>query len=185
MLVVVFILLRFRRFGRAIAPVLATSFNQPPHQSNNDLPWQNSILNGNPDPSKDFLRDRHSSVTRSPAFRLANESATPVPFPPGFQLLQVPSMKNKDEIRAARQMEINQRIQTAQREMQNLSSRQPAVSSPDLSSPSEVRRQGMEHEIGTLREQMYRINTRIEQLQMQLSSDWAQGLSDDPPPAYY
>ncbi|KAF8348787.1 hypothetical protein F5887DRAFT_1241645 [Amanita rubescens] len=189
LVVVVFILLRFRRFGQkqkgAIAPLRATSFNQPPHQNNNDLPWQNSILNGNPDPSKDFLRDRHSSMTRSPAFRLASESETPVPFPPGFQLLQVPSAKNKDEIRAARQMEINRRIQTAQQEMRNFTSRQPAVSSPDSSSPSEVRRQGMEHEIGTLREQMYRINGRIGQLQMQLSSDWARGPSDEPPPAYY
>jgi len=124
-------------------------------------------------------------MTRSPAFPLASESATLVPFPPGFQPLQVPSMKNRDEIRAARQMEINQRLQTAQQEMQNLTSRQSAVSSPNSSSSSEVRRQGTEHEIGALREQMCRINTRIEQLQMQLSSDWAQGLSDEPPPAYY
>ncbi|KAF8335210.1 hypothetical protein F5887DRAFT_1285677 [Amanita rubescens] len=173
------LILQFRRFGQKrrgpVELVLAASFNRSPHQSNrdavtasnNDLPWQNSIYNANPGP-------------------LANESATLVPFPPECQPLHVDSPKNRDELRAVRQMEINQRLQTAQQEMQNLASRQSVMSSepgPVPSSSSEVRREGAE--MDAIREQIRQINTRMEQLQMQLSSDWAEGLSDEPPPAYY
>jgi hypothetical protein len=175
------LILQFQRFGQKrrgpVELVLATSFNRPPHQSNrdvvtvsnNDPPWQNSIYNPNPG-------------------SLASESATLVPFPPDCQPLHVQSPKNRDELRAVRQMEINQRLQTAQQEIQNLASRQSAVSSePGLvsSSSSEVRRQGAEREMDAMREQIRQINTQMEQLQMQLSSDWAQGLTDEPPPAYY
>jgi len=51
---------------------------------------------------------------------------------------------------------------------------------------SEARGQAeTEQELEGVREQMRRFRTQIEHLQMDRSSDWAQGLSDEPPPAYY
>lgn len=172
--------LLFRRLEKRrgpIEPILATSLNQAPHQSNRD-----DVAASSNDP----LHDQHR-ITRSPPFHSASESTTLVPFPPEYQPLHVCSTKNRDELRAMRQTEINQRLQTAQQEMQNLTSRQSAVSGepgPDSSSSSEVRRQGTEHEMDAMREQIRQISTQMQQLQMQLSSDWAQGLSDEPPPAY-
>ena len=83
-----------------------------------------------------------------------------------------------------RQMEINQRLQNAQQEMYNLTSRQihGGLSSPT----SDFDRQESERdsEMVSMREQIRQISTQIEQLQRERSSDWALGLSDEPPPAY-
>ena len=44
--------------------------------------------------------------------------------------------------------------------------------------------QGTENEMETMREQIRQLRTQIEHLQSERSSDWALGLSDNPPPAY-
>ena len=84
-------------------------------------------------------------------------------------------------------MDINQRLQNAQLEIRNLTSRQTMHSGPG-SSVSDAGRQetGQEtgHEMETMREQIRHLTSQIEQLQSERTSDWAQGLSDEPPPAY-
>ena len=75
------------------------------------------------------------------------------------------------------------RLQTAQREMQNLASRQAAQSEPGSS--SEVEREGSGPEMEAIHEQIRQLRAQISQLQMERSSNWAQGLTDEPPPPYY
>ena len=125
------------------------------------------------------------SHNRSPSSNLASEVTLLVPVrrdnqpPPAHPH----STKSRDELRAVRQMEINQRLQNAQREMYDLTSRESMRSGPG-SSTSDVGRQGAEHEMETMRESIRQLRTQIEQLQSERSSDWALGLSDNPPPAY-
>ena len=80
-------------------------------------------------------------------------------------------------------MEIDIRLQTAQREIQNLASRQTMQSEPGSSS-SEVEREESGQEMETIHQQIRQLRAQISQLQMERSSDWAQGLTDEPPPPY-
>jgi len=169
-------------------PIL-TSFNQQPPQgyhdevtdSNTHLPLQSFIYNEST--SSGTLYDQRTRI-----FLPAGESVTSIPVRRENQSLYPYRTKNRDELRAVRQMEIDQRLQTAQQEMHNLTSRQSAIGGEPgsgLSLSSEARGQEMEHEMVIMRERIHQLRMRIEQLQMERSSDWAQGLSDDPPPAYY
>ncbi|KAF8630443.1 hypothetical protein AX17_005420 [Amanita inopinata Kibby_2008] len=110
----------------------------------------------------------------------------------------VNSSKTREEIREMRQMEIDQRLQSAQREMNNLTVKQSLRSSPN-SPASQGATEGSgrgvagaesESEAGAgegmeeLKEQVRSLSTQIEHLRVQQQSDWALGLSDEPPPAY-
>ncbi|KAF8326945.1 hypothetical protein F5887DRAFT_925011 [Amanita rubescens] len=189
---------RFRRSRRAqkgvIKPILAASFNhcQLPVSGSDgvtmrntvDMQQQNSAShNENPGPSEGIITDQHAGIVHSHSFDSTGRPARLVPFRQ-FQSPQVPNRKGQDELRAERQMEINQHLQTTQQEMQVLTSRQSAMCSESdhNPSPNDVIRQ---REMEIMREQIHHLNTRMEHLHMQLSSDWAQGLSDEPPPAYY
>jgi hypothetical protein len=175
-----------RRLGKKGGPSepIVTSFNQQSPQSYLDdvqmrgshLPWQGSIDTGNLGLIASY--DQRSHI-RSPSSDVASES-TMLPI---RRELFTHSTKNRDELRAVRQMEINLRLQSAQQEMQNLTSRQLMNGGPNTS--SEYGRQETEHEMGTMREQIREIRSQIEQLQVERSSDWAQGLSNQPPPAYH
>jgi len=141
------------------------------------LPWENSIHNENR--GSGVLTDLHSPTLPG----LTNASTTLVPVRRGYQ-----PPKNRDEVRAFRQMEINRRLQGAQQEMLNLTSRQIAMESnvPSSSFADGVTGQGMEENGAEAQlEQIRQLRNEMEQLRMQLSSDWAQGLSDEPPPAYH
>jgi len=185
--VVVALLILFRhRLGKKRGPTepIVTTFNQQQPQSYLDdlamrsshLPWQGSVYTGNLGLIASYDQQSH---IRSPSSDLASEST----MLPVRRELFAHSTKNRDELRAVRQMEINLRLQSAQQEMQNLTSRQLMNGAPHTS--SEYGRQETEHEIGTMREQIRELRTQIEQLQAERSSDWAQGLSDQPPPAYH
>ena len=130
------------------------------------------------------LNDQQNHI-RSPSSNLASEVTLLTPVRRDNQPLPVHphTTKSRDELRAVRQTELDQRLQNAQREMQDLTSRQSVRSVPG-SSTSDVGRQGMENEMETMREQIRQLRTLIEDLQSERSSDWALGLSDDPPPAY-
>ncbi|KAF8350376.1 hypothetical protein F5887DRAFT_1208434 [Amanita rubescens] len=156
---------------RPIEPVIA-SFNQQPFHGYRDevAMRQISINNENP-----------HSVT---SYDLASGSAPLlVPVRREHQLLQALNTKDRgqDELRALRQMEIDVRLQTAQQEMQNLTSRQTIQREPGSSS-SEA---GSGREMETIHEHIRQLRAQISQLQMERSSDWAQGLTDEPPPPYH
>ena len=163
-----------------IEPVV-DSFNRQPLRVYRDddvmsglhSPGQISVYNGNSRPVTSY-------------YDLASGSTPLVPVRREHQLPQAPNAKDRDreELRALRQMEIDMRLQTAQREMQNLTSRQTAQSEPGSSS-SEVEREGSGREMEAMHEQIRQLRAQISQLQMERLSDWAQGLTDEPPPPYY
>ncbi len=149
-----------------IEPVVASFVQQPLQGYRDDVAMrQTSINNENP----------HSSG-----------SAPLVPVRREFQLPQALNTKDRgrDELRALRQMEIDMRLQTAQREMQNLTSRQTIQSEPGSSS-GEAEREESGREMETIHEHIRQLRAQISQLQMERSSDWAQGLTDEPPPPYH
>ena len=118
---------------------------------------------------------------------LASGSVPLVPVRREDQLPQAPNTlkdRGREELRALRQMEIDMRLQTAQREMQNLASRQTMQSERPGSSSSEVEREESGREMEAIRQQIRQLNAQISRLQMERSSDWAQGLTDEPPPPY-
>ena len=80
-------------------------------------------------------------------------------------------------------MEIDSRLQTAQSEMQNLAARQEAQSEPDPSA-SEVGRERSGPEMEDIHEQIRQLRAQMSQLQMERSSNLAQGLTDEAPPPY-
>ena len=80
-------------------------------------------------------------------------------------------------------MEIDSRLQTAQREMQNLASRQEVQNEPGPSS-GEVEREGAGPEVvqmEAIHEQIRQLRAQMSQLQMERSSNWVQ---DEAPPPY-
>ncbi|KAF8326944.1 hypothetical protein F5887DRAFT_1192482 [Amanita rubescens] len=182
---------RFRRSRRSqkvvIEPILTTSFNRQllvggsdgvKTSNTTDLQQQNSASqNENPGPSEGIMPNQHG-IVHSHSF---DSTGRLVPFRQ-FQSSLAPNRKGQDGLRAMRQMEINQHLQTAQQEMQDLTPRQSAMRSE---TSSDVIGQETDREMEVMREQIHRLNTRMEHLHMQLSSDLAQGLSDEPPPTYY
>ena len=132
------------------------------------LPWQRFVYNRNPRRGSD-LSDLTSECTLVPVRR--------EPF--------ISSTKSRDELRAVRQIEINQRLQSAEQEMHNLTSRQLTLHGGTDTSSEQHGRQEAEHEMGCMRDQILELRAQIEQLQAERSSDWAEGLCDMPPPAYY
>ena len=80
-------------------------------------------------------------------------------------------------------MEIDMRLQIAQREMQNLASRQAARGEPSSSS-GEVEREGLGPEMDAIHEQIRQLRAQMSRLQMERSSSWVEGLTDEPPPPY-
>ncbi|KAF8711510.1 hypothetical protein AX14_013227 [Amanita brunnescens Koide BX004] len=123
-----------------------------------------------------------ASFNEQPLQDLASGSA---PLVPVRQSPQAPKTKDRgrDELRALRQMEIDSRLQTAQQEMHDLASRQEVQSEPGPSS-SEVEREGSGPEMEAIHEQIRQLRAQISQLQMERSSNWAQGLTDEAPPPY-
>ena len=148
--------------------------------SGDSLQWQSSICTDRP--GQGTFNDQHSHI-RSPSSDLASEVTSFVPVLREYQPLHVHSTKSRDELRIVRQMEIDQRLQSAQREMYNLALRQ-SMQGGHSSTTSDFGRSEAEEEMVAMREQIRQLKTQIEQLQAERSSDWAQGLSDAPPPAY-
>ncbi|KAF8333290.1 hypothetical protein F5887DRAFT_922112 [Amanita rubescens] len=194
-MLVVVLVLRFRRSRKkrngVIEPTIATSCNPNDVTISNstELPQQNYIYNENLGLSWGILPNQPGMI-HSRSFDSTGRPGALVPFLQFQPSSHVPNEKGRDELRVARQMEINQHLQSAQQEIQNLSTRQESEmqhSEPSHGSSSsiDVRRRGTERGMEVMREQIRQLNTRIENLRMQLSSDWAQGLSDEPPPAYY
>ena len=171
------LLILFRRFAKKRGPPepVITTFNQQPRQSYRDnlamrsshLPWQGSNYRGDPT-IYGHIRSL-SSMTDSTLVPVRREQFTH-------------TNKSQDELCAVRQMEISQRLQSAEQEMHNLTSRQ-LIHNPDTS--SEYDGTWQETEMGNMHEQILELRTQIERLQAERSSDWAQGLSDEAPPAYY
>ncbi|KAF8334498.1 hypothetical protein F5887DRAFT_892651 [Amanita rubescens] len=174
-LVATLILFRRSRIKRKrpIEPIVA-SFNQQPLQGYRD----------------DVMSNLHSvpgqaSIVTS--YDLASGSVPLVPVRRELPQASGNTLKDRDrdELRALRQMEIDMRLRTAQREMQNLASRQTMQCEPVRSSSREVlEREGSGREMEDIHRQIRRLRARISQLQMERSSDWAQGLTDEPPPPY-
>ncbi|GLB34605.1 hypothetical protein LshimejAT787_0201700 [Lyophyllum shimeji] len=91
------------------------------------------------------------------------------------------SRRDQDAMRRARQSAIDQQLQAVTREMRDLKtdlSRQPSVRA------AAAERAREETEIAQMREQMRLMQEQIEFLRSQQSSEWAQGLTDEPPPGY-
>ena len=126
-----------------------------------------------------------ASFNQQPRQDLPSGSAPLVPVRREYQSPQAPNTKDRgrDELRALRQMEIDTRLQTAQREIQDLASSQAAQSEPGSSS-SEVDREALGREMEAIHEQIRQLRSQMSQLQMERSSSWPQGLTDEPPPPY-
>ena len=156
--------------------------------SGDSLPWQSSIYTDRPgqgltSTGEGTFNDQQSHI-RSPSSDLTSEvTSFAAPVRREYQPLHVHSTKSLDELRVVRQMEINQRLQNAQREMYNLTLRQ-SVQGGHGSTTSDFGRSETEEEMVAMREQIRQLTAQIEQLQAERSSDWAQGLSNAPPPAY-
>ncbi|KAF8077620.1 hypothetical protein FPV67DRAFT_1462396 [Lyophyllum atratum] len=94
----------------------------------------------------------------------------------------------REELRRARQAEIDRQLRQLVREMRDLNKdrKLDATASGNTGghhhSSSQTRRE--EVEIAVMREQMQAMQEQIDYLQGQQSSEWAQGLSDEPPPGY-
>ncbi|KAG5653536.1 hypothetical protein H0H81_012477 [Sphagnurus paluster] len=81
----------------------------------------------------------------------------------------------REAVREQRQQEIDQRLHDVKIEMHQLNTQK---SSRELSSDLSPR------EIVEMRQQMREMREQIEYFQAQQQSEWAQGLSDEPPPGY-
>ena len=193
MLALVVVLIQFQRLKRkqkgSIESTVAAFDQQPlPGRSHrDDAAKSNANLLFNQSPT--YSENSGSRTLQGHDFSLASGPAARVPVRREYQSSHAHSTTlTRDELCAVRQMEIDQRLQTAQQEMHNLTSRQSGVGNGHRlgsSLSSEVRRQEMEHEMASMNEQIRQLETQIEQLQMERSSDWAQGFSDEPPPAYH
>jgi hypothetical protein len=93
----------------------------------------------------------------------------------------LPNQGNREEVRAMRQMEISRRLRAAQREMNQLTAAQGAQPASDRVPTPGPSRQS--REMASFRDQVRELQNRI-RMRNQQQSDWALGLSDDPPPAY-
>jgi hypothetical protein len=97
------------------------------------------------------------------------------------RLCTLPNEGNGGEVRTVCQMEINERLRAARHEMDQLTAAQGAQPASDsVRTPGPSRQ-----EMASLRNQVQELQNRMEQMQNQQRSDWALGLSDEPPPAYY
>ncbi len=191
LVVVLMLLRRSRRKQKGFIEPADASLDQQRLRSYRDdvvkcnvsLPFnQSSIYSENS--GSGILHDQNRQISS-----LASEPATLIPVRREHQSSRTHSASlSQGEVRAVRQMEIDQPLQSAQQEMRNLTSRQSQNGGghrPISSLSSEVRRQGMEHEMASMNEQIRQLETQIEHLQMERSSDWAEGFSDEPPPAYH
>ncbi|KIL56218.1 hypothetical protein M378DRAFT_28373 [Amanita muscaria Koide BX008] len=92
-----------------------------------------------------------------------------------------PTQSKAARLRETRQRELNERILSTQHELDNSRSLQNARSADETTAgPSQL-----SPELALLRNDMQQLRDRMDYLQAQRESDWAQGLSDEPlPPAY-
>ncbi|KAF8624118.1 hypothetical protein AX15_006027 [Amanita polypyramis BW_CC] len=134
----------------------------PTSHSSGSLPG-NALLSGRSPSSPDYLSSPSSST------KLRGK------YSPNAR-----NVGNQDELRALRQMEINERIQNAQQQVNALTSRQSMSPPPNERGRSVETEQEME----TMREQIRQLSHQIGNMQHERQSDWAMGLSDDAPPAY-
>ena len=181
------------REGTSLKSPISAFSREPPQRHREDLvmsgshlPWQASICAGSP--SQGFSRSTFSDqqshcLSPSSASDLGSGAPTLVPLRREYQPLHIHVTKSRDDLRALRQREIDQRLQNVQQEMYNLTLRQ-SMQGGHSTTTSNFGRSETEDEMVTMREQIRQLKTQIEQLQAERSSDWAQGLSDEPPPAY-
>ncbi|KIL67146.1 hypothetical protein M378DRAFT_123375 [Amanita muscaria Koide BX008] len=96
-----------------------------------------------------------------------------------------PTQSKAARLREERQREINEHIQSAQRELDNLRPTWNAGSADEIGDPSAAGPSQPSPELALLRNEMQQLRDRMDYLQAQRESDWAQGLSNEPfPPAY-
>ena len=176
---------RSRREGKATELPINAFSREPPRE---DLAMSGSRLQCTGSPSQGISPSRFSdqqSHFRSPSGSsdLGSEAATLMPLRREYQPMHMHTTKSRDDLRAVRQMEIDQRLRNVQQEMYNLTLRQ-SMQGGHGSSTSNFGRSETEDEMVTMREQIRHLTSQIEQLQSERTSDWAQGLSDEPPPAY-
>ena len=89
------------------------------------------------------------------------------------------SARSREKLRAMRQTEINERLRSAQQEMNSLTSNQSVRVAPQGRRTTQTGQ-----EMASLREQIEELRSQIGNLQGQRQSDWALGLTDEQPPAY-
>ncbi|KAF5386634.1 hypothetical protein D9615_001525 [Tricholomella constricta] len=88
----------------------------------------------------------------------------------------------QDELRRGRQLEIDRQLRAVKRDMHNLRS---DITTETARQPPVRQRRGDEGtEVAEMREQMRLMKQQIAYLQTQQQSDWALGLSNEPPPGY-
>ncbi|KAM6500185.1 hypothetical protein JOM56_003199 [Amanita muscaria] len=96
-----------------------------------------------------------------------------------------PTQSKAARLRQERQREIDEYIQSAQRELDNLRPDRNPGSANEIGNPSAAGPSQPSPELDLLRNEMQQLRDQIEYLHVQRESDLALGLSDEPlPPAY-
>ncbi|KAM6502861.1 hypothetical protein JOM56_002838 [Amanita muscaria] len=110
-------------------------------------------------------------------------------FPPSSSSATVrnhkPERSKAATLREARRMEIDRRIQSAQRDMDNLKSVQNASSAGEIGSPSAPDQPRGMQELASLRNELQQLRDQIGNLQAQREPDLASSLSNEPLPPVY
>ncbi|KIL67183.1 hypothetical protein M378DRAFT_160189 [Amanita muscaria Koide BX008] len=96
-----------------------------------------------------------------------------------------PTQSKTARLQEARQRELDERILSTQHELDNLGSLRNASSADEASDPSALGPSQFSPELALLRNEMQQLRDRMDYLQAQRESDWAQGLSNEPPPPAY
>jgi len=192
-----FLLLRLRQSKKLGSPVPVLDLDSPHPEAHRDsaassrTPWQNTVYSASSErlgrtdsplgavthPIGTASQTRLMQPPDNAIFPLLSEASNPA------QRAQQPfsghSARSREKLRAMRQTEINERLQSAQQEMSNLTLSQPTQLASQGQRPGQT-----DQEMASLREQIEELRSQIGNLQGQRQSDWALGLTDDQPPAY-
>ncbi|KAM6500193.1 hypothetical protein JOM56_003207 [Amanita muscaria] len=192
-----FLLLRIKK-SKELASIKSTTLGSPSRATSNDnetgshLPWQNTVFSETPEPLGDLPVGLAAGVAAgtdsgSPTLAYSHSRSasdyTSAPTPtPALLPIGTPLPVDREKLRAIRQTEIDEQLNSAQREMENLAARQsmPPPPPPNAAERPAPTDQAME----ALREQVRMLSGQIEHLHRERQSDWALGLSDEAPPAY-
>jgi len=90
----------------------------------------------------------------------------------------------REALRRARQSEIDRQLRAVAQQMGDLKTGITTENTMQDSVHESRRTRSDDGEIAEMREQMRLMREQIEHLQAQQQSEWAQGLSDEPPPGY-
>ncbi|KIL67158.1 hypothetical protein M378DRAFT_160158 [Amanita muscaria Koide BX008] len=195
----VLLLLRIRKSKKRSASIMPAPLGSPnrsmtqlysdDNETNSHLPSQGTVFSGPMEPFRNSpagtvagWNSGSLSYSRSALGSASDYTDVPLATPllPMRGGSHTPLSSDREKLRAIRQTEIDEQLNSVQREMENLAARQSMPPPPNVARRPAPTDQEME----ALREQVRMLSGQIEHLHRERQSDWALGLSDEPPPAY-